>query len=94
MRPLFDWDPEKARENRLKHGVSFEEASTIFGDPLEATVVDHEHSVAGDERFNTIGQSATGQILVVVHEDRNGNTRLISARRAKPRERRAYESGR
>lgn len=60
----FTWDPAKARQNELDHGVSFEEATTVFGDPLAATIPDPDHSI-GEERFITMGQSSAGQLLVV-----------------------------
>ncbi len=86
----FEWDPEKARTNLKKHGVSFEEATTAFGDSLSLTVEDSSHSEA-EERFVTIGMAATGRVIVVVHTDRNDAIRLISARPATGRERRSYE---
>ena len=60
---LFEWDGEKARRNREKHGVDFDEAATIFGDPLSVTISDPEHSSPGDERFVTTGRSCAGRIL-------------------------------
>jgi len=86
----FEWDPEKARANRAKHGVSFEEAMRAFLDPLSVTILDPDHSESED-RFVLIGQSPLGRLLVVVHTDRGDAIRLISARRATRRERRAYE---
>jgi uncharacterized DUF497 family protein len=88
----FEWDPRKARSNFAKHGVGFEEASTIFGDPLSLTIPDPEHSKT-EERFVTIGSAFTGKLLVVVHTDRGDNIRIISARRASRRERKSYEKG-
>jgi uncharacterized DUF497 family protein len=85
---LFEWDPRKAAANREKHGVSFEEASTVFGDPLAMTIPDPLHS-ADEARFATIGQSSKGLLVAVIHTDR-GIVRIISARRATPRERRTY----
>lgn len=61
MRPDFDWDPRKAAENEAKHGVSFEEASTVFGDRLAETIVDEPHSAVNEERFVTIGRSYGGK---------------------------------
>jgi uncharacterized DUF497 family protein len=84
----FEWDPQKAAANVAKHGVSFEEASTVFGDPLAVTIPDPLHSV-DEPRFVTVGQSSKGLLVVLVHTDREV-VRIISARRAKPRERRAY----
>jgi hypothetical protein len=86
----FEWDPEKARQNEAKHGVSFPEASTVFGDPLSVTVPDPAHSV-GEERFPTIGMSHQQRLLVVAHADRDDVTRLIHARLATRPERTAYE---
>lgn len=87
----FEWDPEKAQANAAKHGITFAEASTIFGDPLELTIDDPDHS--GDEaRFLSLGMSSAGQLLVVSFTERDHRIRLISARLATPRERRHYES--
>ena len=87
---IFEWDGEKARTNLAKHKVSFEEAATVFGDALSSTIPDPLHG--DEERWVTLGRSATGRLLVVVHTDRGGSIRLISARVAEPRERRAYEA--
>jgi len=89
---VFGWDAEKARTNLRKHGVSFEEGATVFGDPLSLTIPDPLHST-DEERFVTIGESSSGRIVVVVHADRGQAVRLISARLAAPRERRAYHEG-
>ena len=86
----FEWDARKARSNVAKHGVSFEEASTVFGDPLSLTIPDPEHSKTED-RFVTMASAFTGKLLVVVHTDRGDNIRIISARRASRRERKSYE---
>jgi len=86
----FEWDPEKARPNLAKHGVSFEEAMRAFLDPLSVTILDPDNSESED-RFVLIGQSLSGRLLVVVHTDRGDAIRLISARRATRRERRTYE---
>jgi uncharacterized DUF497 family protein len=88
----FEWDPEKDRANQSKHGVSFAEASTVFGDPLAQTVPDPRHS-EGEFRYITIGSSSSGRLLVVAHTDRGERIRLITAREAESRERRDYESG-
>jgi uncharacterized protein len=87
----FEWDPKKSHDNFKKHGVSFHEASTIFGDPLSITFDDPDHSV-GENRFLTFGHSITNQLLVVVHTERHGKTRIISARRATRQERKIYEN--
>jgi hypothetical protein len=88
----FEWNAQKARSNLAKHGVSFEEASTIFGDSLSLTIPDPEHSRT-EKRFVTMGSAFTGKLLVVVHTDRGDNIRIISARRASRRERKSYEEG-
>jgi uncharacterized protein len=87
----FEWDPKKAEHNVKKHGVTFEEAATVFGDPLAATVPDPRHSVE-ENRFVTMGQSAENRLVVVAHIDRSEQVRIISARLATRRERRKYES--
>jgi uncharacterized DUF497 family protein len=86
----FEWDPQKARANRAKHGVSFEEAMGAFLDPLSITILDPDHS-GREDRFVLVGQSSSGRLLAVVHTDRGDAIRLISARRATRRERRTYE---
>ena len=86
----FEWDSRKARSNLAKHGVGFQEASTIFGDPLSLTILDPEHSLS-EERYITMGRAFTGKLLVVVHTERGDNIRIISARSASRRERKFYE---
>jgi uncharacterized protein len=86
----FEWDPQKAEANLKKHGVSFEEASTVFGDPLSLTVSDPDHS-EHEERLLLLGRSTTGTLLVVIHVAHGEQIRLISARRATRRERKEYE---
>jgi uncharacterized DUF497 family protein len=88
----FEWDPEKAAANLAKHGVSFDEASTVFGDQLATTVADREHSEA-EARFLTTGLSSRQRIVIVWHTDREDTVRIVGAREATPRERRIYESG-
>ncbi len=85
----FSWDSDKAAANAEKHGVTFEEATTAFGDPLSITVHDPEHS-EDETRFVLVGQSFTGKLLVVVHSERESGIRVISAREATRRERRDY----
>ena len=89
-----NWDEEKNRINRRKHGVDFEEAKTVFDDPLAVSIFDHEHSIT-EERWLTIGMSSQGQLWVVVHTHLviNGEdlARIISARRPTAHERRSYE---
>lgn len=86
----FEWDPTKAATNLRKHGVSFEEASTIFDDAVSITIEDDEHSDE-EQRFVTIGVSDSGRLVVVCHCDREERIRIISARPAEGYERRQYE---
>jgi uncharacterized DUF497 family protein len=86
----FEWDLFKAESNLHKHGVTFGEASTAFGDPLSITIADPSHS-DDEDRFILIGQTRPNRLVVVVHADRGGITRIISARLATTRERRRYE---
>jgi uncharacterized protein len=85
----FEWDPRKAAANLRKHGVSFDEAMTVFADWESVTIPDPNHS-EGEERFLIVGSSSRGQILVVSHAERGENVRMISARRADARERRKH----
>ena len=88
----FEWDPEKAESNLLKHEVSFAEAATVFFDPLSITIRDPLHSVE-ENRFVITGLSYKQRHLVVAHSDRGDRIRIISARLATPSERKKYESG-
>lgn len=88
---VFEWDERKAQANLNKHQVSFEEASTVFGDPLSLTIDDPVHSEE-ESRFVTVGKSITGRVLIVVHSDRGDYIRIISARKATRHERKQYES--
>lgn len=88
MSSQFEWDAEKDRTNREKHGISFEEASAIFSGLL-LTAPD-ERQDYGEKRFISYGQLSESVVVVVVHTGRSGRTRLISARKANSRERRAY----
>ncbi len=88
----FEWDEEKSKRNVKKHKVPFEEAATVFADPLSLTIPDPLHSEEED-RFVTMGMSIKGRLLVVVHTERGDAIRIISARLATRRERRAYEEG-
>jgi uncharacterized DUF497 family protein len=81
MSLVFEWDPEKARANARKHGVSFDDAATAFGDPLSVTVPDPDHS-DNEDRFILLGSSYQGRLLVVVHTERGDNIRIMSARLA------------
>ena len=87
----FEWDIHKAQTNARKHGVSFEEAATVFGDPLSLTIHDPLHS-RSEDRFVTTGQSVRGRLLVVIHTDRGDDIRIISARKVVRHERNAYET--
>jgi uncharacterized DUF497 family protein len=87
----FEWDADKAAQNIKKHRVSFDEAVTVFYDPLAATFDDPDHS-DNENRFVTVGYSAQGRLLVVCHVERGAPTRLISARRATARERKRHEA--
>jgi uncharacterized DUF497 family protein len=87
----FEWHRAKAEKNLRKHGVSFEEAVTVFYDPPSATFPDDEHS-AGEARLITVGYSARGRLLVVAHTERGTRVRIVSARRATPRERKRHEA--
>jgi hypothetical protein len=88
----FSWDGPKAMLNVVKHGVSFHEAATAFGDPLAITYPDPDHSI-GEERYVTFGRSASGHLLVVAHAERHDTLRVISARLATRREWKIYEEG-
>ena len=87
----FEWDPAKSLGNETKHGVAFSEASTVFGDPLALSWPDPEHSV-GEYRQLTIGYTEGQRLVIVAHTEREGRTRIITARLASPIERRLYES--
>lgn len=93
----FDWDAAKAEANARKHGVSFENAMTVFRDPLAVTVYDEEHS-EDEERWVTVGRAENGSTVVVVHTfapaiPGNALVRIISARAATNKERQQYEAG-
>lgn len=92
MKVTVEWDPAKARSNWRKHGVTFEEAATVFNDPLSSTIPDPLHSERED-RFIIVGQSVNWRLLVVVHTDWEDRIRIISARVANARERETYEEG-
>jgi len=88
----FEWDTKKAESNERKHGVSFQEAATIFGDTLAITFADPDHSM-DEPRYITFGLSRQKQLLVVSHTGREERTRIISARLMSRKERRIYEEG-
>jgi hypothetical protein len=85
----FEWDSDKASQNVEKHHVSFEEAATVFDDPMFITVIDDEHSI-DEERYITIGLSSRGRLLMLAHVDRKDYVRIISARRATKKEKQFY----
>lgn len=90
MDTQFEWDEIKALRNLVKHGVGFEEATTVFNDEFVATMPDPAHS--GDEdRYVGIGMSTRGRLLTVIFTARGPGIRIISCRKAPPRERNAYE---
>ena len=86
----YEWDHEKAKRNLEKHGVSFEEAATVFDDPHYVDFHDPDHSV-DEHRYLIMGQSTAGRLLVVSYTERDKAIRLISAREMTSSERRAYE---
>jgi uncharacterized DUF497 family protein len=90
MALTFEWDQKKAASNLRKHGVSFKEAATAFGDPLSLTIPDPDHSLEED-RFVLIGESQKERLLVVAHAERSDTIRIISARLATRGERKSYE---
>jgi hypothetical protein len=85
----FEWDAAKAASNRRKHGVSFQEAATVFDDPRVALFYDEEHS-GSEDRYLAIGVSDKGRVIVVSHTYRADATRIISARKATATEAQAY----
>lgn len=90
MSLLFEWDPRKASSNFIKHGVSFNEATTVFKDELSITIHDPAHSDMED-RFVEIGNSCQNRILIVIYTERGDKIRIISARQATRKEKRHYE---
>jgi len=89
MNQEFEWDPAKAQTNRQKHQVSFEEATTVFDDPLLITLLDVEHSI-DEERYITLGLSRRRRLMLVAHTDRKERIRIISARKATRNEQKFY----
>ena len=90
----FEWDQKKAQKNQKKHSVGFSEASTIFGDPMELTISDPDHSQE-EFRFLSIGTSDLGNLLLVSYTERQENrVRIISARKATKYETKQYEQNR
>ena len=90
MALTFEWDEEKSKRNVRKHGVTFEEAKTVFNDPFAITIADPDHS-AEEERYLDIGLSVKERVLVVWYTEREENIRIIGCRRATPSERKTYE---
>ena len=88
----FEWHLGKAQKNLTKHGVSFDEAAAVFGDPLAVTIHDPDHSQA-EQRFLTTGLSKRQRLIIVAHTDSGGRVRIITAREVTARERSQYESG-
>lgn len=86
----FEWNPNKAESNLRKHGISFQEAASVFGDDLGITVYDPDHS-KDEDRYITIGWSDRRRLLIVSHTDREDRIRIISARELTPSERKDYE---
>jgi uncharacterized DUF497 family protein len=89
---VYEWDAKKARGNRRKHQISFEEAARVFFDPLALTFPDPDHSI-GEEREITIGRSSRQQVVFVSHCRRRDRVRIISARKTTRGERKQYEEG-
>ena len=92
MELIFEWDEDKAEANLRKHGVSFEEAKTVFSDPLSISIDDPQHS-RGEHRYIDIGLSSEERLLVVVYSEGEDVIRLISSREATRREWKVYEEG-
>ena len=90
MALTFEWDEKKDLSNRKKHGIGFEEAKSVFGDPRSITITDEEHS-DDEDRFIDLGISSRGRLIVVAYTDRGSNIRIISCRKATKSERKAYE---
>jgi uncharacterized protein len=88
----FEWNTQKAAGNLRKHGVSFDEAASVFFDPLSATGSDPDHSLE-ERRFVTFGMSSSGRLLVVAHTEQGDTIRIITARKATRAEREIYEEG-
>jgi uncharacterized DUF497 family protein len=88
----IEWDPEKAKSNLKRHGISFEEAATALSDPMAATGADPDHSIT-EERYVTFGVSEKGRLVVVSHTEKDETIRIISARKASKGEKELYEEG-
>jgi uncharacterized DUF497 family protein len=90
MELTFEWDEAKDKTNRTKHGISFAEAKTVFGDPRSITIVDEQHSNEED-RYIDIGMSSAGRLIVVSYTERDPNIRIISCRKATKSEQKTYD---
>lgn len=88
----YDWDFEKAKINLKKHDISFQEAASVFGDPLALTFNDPDHSI-GEYRLLTFGMTKTGKWVIVSHTETQNTVRIISARTMNKQERKIYEQG-
>lgn len=88
----FEWDKGKAESNLIKHGVSFDEAKTVFDNPLYVDFYDPNHS-ENEDRYLIVGESARGRLLIISYTERGNQTRLISARETTKTERETYEEG-
>lgn len=86
----FEWDPDKDLQNQTKHGVSFDEASTVFGDSFALTIDNPDHSL-DESRYLTTGYSSRQRLIIVAHTDREERVRIFSAREVTAAERRVYE---
>jgi len=89
---IFEWNAKKPKSNSRKHGVTFDDATTVFADPLSLLMPDPDHSI-DEQRYVVLGMSNLHELLIVAFVERPPRTRLISARRATPAERRLYEEG-
>ena len=87
---MYKWDPEKSKKNKKKHGFSFEDIADVFDDPNLLDWVDWEHSTLEETRYQCIGRHGIYLVIMIAYTDRNGVIRIISAREASPREKKAY----
>jgi uncharacterized DUF497 family protein len=87
---IFEWNENKANENLKKHGVSFDEAKTVFNDPFSVTIYDPDHS-SDEDRYIDIGLSSKGRLIVVSYLEKDDKIRIISSRKATKKEKRDYE---
>jgi len=88
---IFEWDEKKADDNLRKHGVSFDEAKTVFNDPFSVTIYDPDHA-SDEERYIDIGLSSKGRLIVVSYSERDERIRIISSRDATKKEQGEYEN--